>query len=366
MSRDRDKAEAQLFRRVCPGRAVRAENAEGATTHPIFGRYVAVFSGFACDPDIRTAGSSGGVLTALNKWMLEARIVDQVVVTRADQGAPSRTTPVVISDPRNVLTSAGSRYAPSSTAVLFEHETGHAARTGKPCEIAAWKALRSAQGNSRTPNTDGPTLSFFCAGTPSQFATDDLIRDLGKEPSGLSSLRYRGNGWPGEFVAEDEGGPAALGYDKSWGDHLGRRLAWRCKLCADATGEAADVAVGDFWEVDAKGYPSFSEREGNSAVIARTARGAQLLRNAVEAGVLSLAPLDIDLLVPVQPLQVQRRKEILGRAIGRMLAGKIPPLYRGFPLLRAFHYHPLGPFKGLRGTYLRSKRGTHGKSETRD
>ncbi|PPG43449.1 hypothetical protein C5C17_02215 [Pseudoclavibacter sp. RFBA6] len=257
--------------------------------------------------------------------------------------------PVTITSRRQALASAGSRYAPVAALDGVELDASTAV-VAKPCEVAAARALSDDQGG------ESPVmLSFFCAGTPSQKATDSLVRKIGLEPDELTRLKYRGDGWPGFFTATDTAGKtAALSYSESWGSHLGRDLQMRCKLCVDGTGEAADIAVGDFWDTDENGYPLFAEQDGESVAIARTQRGHQLLLQAAESGAVVLEELDLDLVVPVQPLQVKRRRTLAGRLLGRRLAGYQVPKYQDYEIWSQLLVGGLVIWKTAAGTFLRS------------
>jgi coenzyme F420 hydrogenase subunit beta len=198
-------------------------------------------------------------------------------------------------------------------------------------------------------------LSFFCAGTPSQHATDRLAQTLGTEVDEVAELRYRGNGWPGNFAVTDRAGnTASLSYDESWGRHLGRALQWRCKLCPDGVGEDADIAVGDYWDADENGYPLFENQQGRSVAIARTRRGHQLLMDAAAAGAINLRAAKLRTVAGIQPLQVQRRSTLLGRLAGRLLAGKRIPYYSGYGLSRLASRNLKDNVAALRGTRSRS------------
>src|SRR5699024_1328478 len=87
---------------------------------------------------------------------------------------------------------------------------------GKPCDVAAVARLRQTR-----PALDrnlGLVLSFFCAGTPASDASRRLAGDLGfPESETITSLRYRGRGWPGDFVVTDGERSARTTYDDSWG-----------------------------------------------------------------------------------------------------------------------------------------------------
>ncbi|MDD7945817.1 Coenzyme F420 hydrogenase/dehydrogenase, beta subunit C-terminal domain [Microbacterium sp. NE2HP2] len=319
-----------------------------------FGSYVSAWEGWALDARLRRRGSSGGVLTALNSFLLQDNSSRRIIATVSDPSAPVRSIPLTLTTREEVEASAGSRYAPVSNLQVLGDSSPDDVLVGKPCEVAA--ARQTFELKDRGANRP-LLLSFFCAGTPSQNATNTLIEKLGMNPSAVVDLRYRGNGWPGEFTAEDvSGNTATMSYHQSWGGHLGRHLQWRCKLCPHGTGDHADIAVGDYWRSDGRGYPVFDSGDGNSVIIARTLRGHELLLRARAAGVLAMTNLDLDRLRSVQPLQVKRISTLWARLAGRLLAGHRIPVYRGFALTRRAIVDPKLTVRTIVGTWLRSAR----------
>ena len=349
-----DRADARTFHQVCPGvRVVAPAVPKGTKFHPVFGTYFSAWEGWATDSETRFRGSSAGVLTALSTWLLETDRVQSVVGSAAGRSNPSRTVPVRILDREEALQAAGSRYGPVSNLVEHRPLDPAEALVGKPCEISAAYQLHDALDGAE--DSRPIMLSFFCAGTPSQNATDNLVEKLGVELSDAVSMRYRGNGWPGRFtVVGSDGQSKSLSYDQSWGDHLGRDLQWRCKICADGTGGHADVAVGDYWNADETGFPLFNDADGVSAVIARSLRGAQLLDEARTAGVLLLKPLDLDRVASIQPLQTDRKYTLAGRILARLIAAKPAPRYRGYHLTRIASRAIKRNLRSFAGTLRRS------------
>jgi coenzyme F420 hydrogenase subunit beta len=343
---------ANAFRRVCPGRTVRATRpAPGDSVDPLFGPYISVWRAWAADPEVRRRGSSGGVLTALTAWLAQSGRVDHVVAAGADPDRPDRTVPVEIRSRDEALAAAGSRYAPVGVANLAASLGGGSAFVGKPCETDAVRRLLRPLG-------DLPLLmSFFCAGVPSQHATSELVGALGANLQEVTSLTYRGDGCPGDFVATTTSGRVRASYQESWGAHLGRRLQDRCKICPDGTGMHADIAVGDFWATDDAGYPTFDENDGVSVALGRTRRGHELLLAARAAGVLVLEPVAVSEIRATQPSQLRRRRELPGRLVGRRLAGRRSPRFRGFGLLKGMLAAPAANIRAARGTYWRARRG---------
>ncbi|MDM7855579.1 Coenzyme F420 hydrogenase/dehydrogenase, beta subunit C-terminal domain [Cellulomonas alba] len=340
---------AATFRTVCPGWTVTAQRHSGVPYHPTLGPVLGAWRAAAADPEIRRRGSSGGVLTALAAWLVERGEVTQVVGARAGD-EPRRTVPVVIRSRAEALASAGSRYAPVAVGSHPDALDPRGATIGKPCEAVALRAL------ARTRGEPAPLLlSFFCAGTPAQTATDDLVTELGLEPgTPLDDLWYRGRGWPGRFTARAaDGREVSASYDESWGGALGPTVQWRCKLCPDGTGESADVSAGDLWHADERGYPVFDDADGWSALVARTPRGLDVVERAITAGVLVATPVTAADVVAVQPLQRSRRRTLLGRLTGTRLAGARVPRYRGFGLLRLAGRNARENVRTARGTFRR-------------
>lgn len=228
-----DRQKVRRLRVACPGLRVTAARGVRGVRHPILGPVLGVWEAHATDPVLRHRGSSGGVLSALNLWLLEQGEVSKVVGASADAGNPRRTVPVTIRTREEVEAAAGSRYAPVSALSQDRLDQRNIGITCKPCEASALRADVEFTGGS-----EPFIMSFFCAGTPSQQATEDLIQQLGVGPERpLSSLRYRGDGWPGRFTAVSEDGKeVSASYHESWGKSLGPTVQWRCRVCVDGVG----------------------------------------------------------------------------------------------------------------------------------
>lgn len=333
---------------VCPGRRVDAPVVEdGGKVHPVFGRNLGVWEGWSTDAEIRHAGSSGGVLTTISLFLNQTTLKPAQMVAM-DVAQPTRSVPVRIMNRDEALEAAGSRYAPVSVGA--EQWSGTSSLTGKPCEVSA---VSAACRDSERP----VLLSFFCAGTPSQFATDKLVEGLGHDPESVVGTRYRGDGWPGNFVVSSaDGTRSTRSYEESWGDVLGRQLQGRCKICVDGTGESADISVGDYWASDESGYPKFEDGDGRSVVIARTTRGLRVLERCVGSGLIELRPISLDNVTKIQPLQVKRRLTLPGRLLGRVITGQKVPNYRGYELLPLFLRSIVPNLRAAAGTARRNMR----------
>ncbi len=321
---------------VCPGLG-QAVDAAGRRTDPLWGPYVSVSAGWAADPAVRHAGSSGGALTALALHLVESGAVDAVVAVRADAARPMANATVTIAAPDDIVASAGSRYAPSSPLSAVPDAVASGRRhafVGKPCDAAALRAWAT-----RDPAVAAAfpvILSFFCAGVPSTRGAEHVVRAMGADPADVIAFRYRGMGWPGRAVATlADGTERSMSYHDSWGGVLSRHVQHRCKICADGTGAAADIVCADAWETDAAGYPLFEEQDGVSLVMVRTQAGARLLAAAEAAGRIVTGPFAIENLARIQPGQRERRRALIARLAALRLMGRPVPRYLGLRLVAA-------------------------------
>jgi coenzyme F420 hydrogenase subunit beta len=339
-----------LFRRICPGVRVLAQKPTNALREPNLGPVQSMWTAWSADPEFRHRGASGGVLSTLAAWAVDRGLVEEAI--GATTGAePRLTVPISITSREEALRSAGSRYAPCSTGAHPQALNPSAMTIGKPCE--AYGLRRHSELTGAGPRL---ILSFFCAGTPSQDATDDIVRGFGLDPRALSDLWYRGRGWPGRFTAKaDSGLEESLSYSESWGARLGPTVQWRCRTCPDGVGEASDITAGDIWESDEKGHPQFVERPGQSVLIARTTLGLSIIEQAIAEGVIVVGPVTAEAVAAAQPYQVSRRQRLAGRLAGTWVVNRRATWTWGFGSMRWALLHPRTVLSEARGTRVRLK-----------
>ncbi|MBE1484718.1 Coenzyme F420 hydrogenase/dehydrogenase, beta subunit C-terminal domain [Plantactinospora soyae] len=328
----------------CPGarlahESARPEPGEIAELRGAWGPVRAIWEGYAADPEIRYAGSSGGVATALAGYCLTGGGMAGVLHIGARADVPYLNETRLSRTPAELLANAGSRYAPASPCDrldLIETAGAPCVFVGKPCDVAAVRMARQVR-----PELDrrlGLTIAIFCAGTPTTRGTLEMLTRLGvPDPARLESVHYRGAGWPGQARArltdDPPGRQRELSYAESWGDILQKHRQWRCYLCADHTGEFADVAVGDPW------YRPTGDDPGQSLVLARTERGVRLVEAAIAAGVLVLTPVAAGILPASQPNLLRARGAVWGRLTTLRLAGLMAPRLRHLPMAGIWWRH---------------------------
>ena len=235
-----------------------------------------------------------------------------------------------------LVAAAGSRYAPASPCDrLGDIEASDAPLVfiGKPCDVQA--AAAAAKTNPAISRNIALTIAIFCAGAPSSNGTRALLGALGVPPEAtVTGIRYRGEGWPGEMAATyvtsagEEKSTRGISYEEGWGNILQKHRQWRCHLCADHTGEFADISVGDPWDKPRDG----GDPRGSSLIVVRSERGRAFLEAAIAAGALVAAPRPLGSLAAAQPNLARTRRILFGRLLGLRLLGLAAPRYSGWKL----------------------------------
>lgn len=360
---------AELFA-CCPGAHLErlsplAENI--FSLEKSWGNVLEIWEAFATDEQIRHAGSSGGVLTALSLYCLEQEKMAHIVHTKADPETPYLNITACSTNKEELLAGTGSRYAPSSPCEkldTIEQAEAPCVFIGKPCDVAAVHKARAIR--PKLNENLGLVMSFFCAGVPSTAGTLKLMQAQGvSDKNTVTSLRYRGNGWPGLWTVQyQEDGQVKqqqLTYQQSWGE-LQKDRQWRCYICPDHIGEFADIAIGDPW------YREVQSEQGRSMIVVRTERGRQIVQAAAEAGYIVLEKADAKILPQSQPNLEQTKAWLWGRLFALNLAGAAVPKYTGFFLFDFWIQtvstkeklkSMLGTFKRVYVKKLRSKQAAH-------
>lgn len=341
---------------VCSGLSLRHDSGKGIT-HPIWGPIIKVRTGFSNDEQIRFAGSSGGVISAIAAYLIETGTVEFVLQVGADSTDPFGSVTCFSRSRTDVISSAGSRYGPSAPLVNLEQHLARGSRfavVGKPCDIASLRrmAIRDPRVDRQVPYM----IAFMCAGVPSRKGAIAVASAMGALPEEVERFAFRGEGWPGSARAYlRDGRTLRMDYATSWGTILNRSLQFRCKICPDGTGEFADIVCADAW-YGRDGYPDFDERPGRSLLITRTDRGEDLVQLIASKNHITIESLDVAEVEKMQPYQADRKRMISARLLGISLAFRRIPRYRNMGLIRAAATaKPLGLIRNALGSFRRSR-----------
>lgn len=330
---DLDHSTVDRIYEVCPGTRIEGlpdRLVEGSThIDPVWGPWRRIVRAWAADPVVRHEGSTGGVLTALAIYLLESGRVDLVLHARPSTTEPTFGERHMSFTRADVMAGVGARYGPTAPLVDVGEvlEMGLPfAFIGKPCDVAALRNL--GRHDPRVDQLVRYMLTPVCGGYMPPAATTAFLGRMGVDPSEVTGLRYRGRGCPGPTRIETADGSTEAHYLDFWGeDESMWMLPWRCKVCPDGIGEAADLAAADTWPGGSPTREESADDPGTNAVVVRTAAGLELLEAAERDGALVVerdaTPEEMS---DYQPHQVRKKQAVASRYLGMLDEGLIVPV----------------------------------------
>ena len=317
---------------VCPGTRIdglpQREIHADTVIDRVWGPWLRMARAWAGNEQQRYEGSTGGVLTALASFLLAENWVDFILHVKASDQFPTFGQAHLSFTQADVLAAAGSRYGPSAPLIDIEAVLSRGkpfAFIGKPCDISALRNL--SRHDERVDELVRFWLTPVCGGYMPPQSMDDFLRKDGLQPGALTAFRYRGRGCPGPTRLQTADETREYHYLDFWGEDASAwQLPFRCKVCADGIGEAADIAASDTWP---GGSPDRQESEndpGVNGVIVRTRAGQKLLDAAVAAGAV-VVERDITAaeMTDYQPHQMRKKYSVYDRFQGLADEGRLVP-----------------------------------------
>jgi len=265
-------------------------NKEGSF-HPFTGTYNALYTGYSNDPDIRSHGSSGGIISHLLIWLLEKHEIDGAVVLGMSPEKPWENRPFIATTREGILSAAQSKYTISSVNEILPsilQFNGRLAFTGLPGQVQSIRKLQQI-GHPAVQNIRYIIGPFY--GNCMHFSSIiSLLRSYGiKDYRKIRNLQFRWGDWPGNLRIEMEDGKVIL-LKKFYANYLIPFYICKSSLfCTDLTNEFTDISAGDAWA------PQYEERgRGFSLVIARNRSAQELLERMSREKIITLAPISFE------------------------------------------------------------------------
>ena len=349
---------------VCPGVRLTGPERDEGVMHPIWGPMGELYRGWAADEAIRFRAAAGGMLTALGVHLIRSGKVDAVLHVKASTADPVLTDAWVSTTVAEVIAGAQSRYGPAAPLVHVHRLLAEGKRfavIGKPCDCSAIRNLAAT--DPRVREQIPYLLTLFCGGVPTTHMAHKFAAAQGLTPEQIALFRWRGEGWPGmTHIRSTDGRVFEIDYDTAWFDPTvpwTYDMQFRCKICPDAIGEAADVSCPDGWVME-DGKPIHREAPGVNVVLPRTAAGRRLIAEAAAAGDIHLEPFTLTELDLMHADHYQRKLENPGRLLGLAIADVPRPRIRRYRLLPTLLRAGLAlTWREFLGSFRRLRRGAN-------
>lgn len=233
------------------------------------------------DDVIRCNSASGGLITQIIKSLFEANEIDGAVLTTQNKENALYNEVIIANNIEDILKSQGSRYSPSSNcSVLKDIITSDKYKkiifVGKPCEIEALG--RFCEINKKLNEKIYLKISIMCHHSPTRRGLRNLIDNTELKNREITQIKFRGNGWPGEFsIQSSDGTTYKTTYLEAWNHYLSQDHNEKCIYCENPFPLEADLIVGDPWGKEYKG-----DKKGKSLYIARTEKIKKILDELIE------------------------------------------------------------------------------------
>ncbi len=295
---------------VCPGKDFPLDEWSKTLFHKaydtgcLFGTYQGIYNVRPKEAQIRTAGSSGGMVTHILTALLEEGRIDGAVAVHEKPGEPYRFEPFIAADREQILAAAQSKYViiPVNQIIREIRRSGKkVAYVGLPCQIQGMR--KAMKQDPRLADQIVVLISLFCGFNMEEAATEYLISKSRISRQEIDMVRYRqrkGN-QTGFYIR----GRSGKDFFVSKHGYTFMNLLFspkRCWKCCDYSGEFADISVGDAWE---KG-------PGVSRVIVRTQTGKQILDMLTGRGSVLAESCDESAIVKTQRKVVTYKKRQIG------------------------------------------------------
>ena len=275
---------------VCPGHAVdfkylNQEIFSKQTEDIILGNYLNCYLGHATDYDIRFNSASGGLVTALLIFALEQGIINGALVTKMSEENPLEPEPFIARTREEIIAASKSKYCPVPANIALKEilkEEGKFAVVGLPCHT---HGIRKAElVNKKLKGKIALHLGLICGHTPNFMGTEFLLRRANLTMDEVTSIDYRGKGWPGVMAIQSRSSQDIfIPYFDAWRIFGYCFYPTRCILCCDGAAELAAISLGDAW------LPELShDKLGTSVIVSRSEIVEKILQDMMSQGKLQL------------------------------------------------------------------------------
>jgi coenzyme F420 hydrogenase subunit beta len=263
---------------------------------PEMGVYREVFMARAADPGLRERAQTGGVVSALAELAIQEGWVDAWVLTRRDEQQAVQGWKACGKE--EIAACAGSSYVAGATLEAFNKGPWESQErigvVGVPCQALALAKMNASPLEGKTPIRQiRLVIGLFCTWA----LTDRPFMDFLRRRVDGSSVRKLDITPPPERILKVTTDQGVVDVPL---DEIRPFIRPGCGVCADMTAEFSDVSVG-----------TVEGTAGWNTVVVRTEAGEELLRKAVEKGVVEKAPLPPENLAHLMEASLLKKRRAL-------------------------------------------------------
>ncbi len=230
------------------------------------------YVGYSTDEYIRYHATSGGVGTALIKYMFEKDIINTSISFDFDDST-LRYIPKIIHSYSD-YNCVGSIYQEIDLVNFIKSHINEIKGTfacfALPCQTRAIRSIVERNGHKVF------IFGLTCSSQQTLEATKYLLKRININQTDVHNIRYRGNGWPSGIQIETRNNKKVFipNNGSLWTQIFHSRLFIRskCFVCQDTLNQYSDLSLADPW------LERFSsEKKGKSLIVCNTHEGERIL-----------------------------------------------------------------------------------------
>ncbi|MBQ9588465.1 MAG: Coenzyme F420 hydrogenase/dehydrogenase, beta subunit C-terminal domain [Bacteroidales bacterium] len=264
------------------------------------------YIGYATDHSIREKATSGGVGSAIIKYLFDNGLTDYAM-SFGFVSPEVGYKPVLVSDFSDYKI-CGSIYHEMEFLKELKRQLPKRHGGGKivlctlPCQTKAVKRICKDLGY------DAIIIGLTCSSQQDYGATTYLLKRLGVDINDVIVIQYRGNGWPSGIQIKLKSGEDILvpNLNSVWTDIFHSRLfiQKRCFHCSNTLNDDADITLADPW------LPEYvnSEKIGKTLFSSNTEIGERLILQCLNEGYIKAEEIDNSKFIESQGITIRRKQ----------------------------------------------------------
>lgn len=287
---------------VCPGEHFNKKLIDKTSEDPFIGNIEKVLVGKAEDKEIYLNSQSGGVTTALLKYLLDEKLVSAAVVTQMNE-LTLKSEPKIIKNSSELLSSQKSKYVPTNLTSIIPDILkieGKVAIVGLSCHM---HGLENLTGIRKKLNDKLIKIGLICDRVMLYSAIPFFTEKITKNSVTNFVFRDTSNtSYPGDISFQEDGKLHIM--DKKNRKNMKDFFTpTRCMLCFDKMNIYSDIVLGDPHGID-----NTDKENGESLVLIRTSLGEEIVNGASNKKFINLREASLEQAISGQGIELKRKK----------------------------------------------------------
>ncbi|HBG87694.1 MAG TPA: hypothetical protein DDW62_09105 [Marinilabiliaceae bacterium] len=303
---DADKCiDCEICIGVCSGLGMHPSVLDKLPSNPFVGQIEKSLAGYSTDDDIYNNSQSGGIVTAVLANQLRTGKIDGVIQVKMASGMRPRAKAFIATSAEELKNGQKSKYCPVPILTLFKELNkceGKYAFAGTACQLHG--LLNILERYPKYKDKLAFSIGLFCESVLTYKAVDYLLKRSHIQGS-IEDFAFKDKSispYPGDVMLKNDKGEIRTLPSKKriWIKDLLTPL--RCRLCFDKLNVLADISVGD-----PHGIASLNKTNGESLVLIRTSKGAELMEDLRASGEAAFHEVDMNSALKGQLIETKKQ-----------------------------------------------------------